>query len=176
MAQQNSKQRVKPTKKIWYVTTSVDHDVDYSRKLFRKKVSYVLKHPKGWEHIDPTVRFKILDHQPYIKTKSKRKIHIRLSTNKTIGKVCGFEKEKLSCCDMITKQCWINEYRWKHGSRVSGLDLYKYRNYVINHEVGHALGRLHAECPCEDCSAPIMMQQTKGIGNCAPNDMPLNGE
>lgn len=162
-------------KTVWYVTTSVDHDVNFSEKKFRNKVEYILKHPKGWEHIDSTIQFKILDHQPFIKMKSKNKIPIRLSTNKTIVDVCGFSG-KLSCCDMNTKQCWINEYRWKHGSAKSGLPLTKYRNYVINHEVGHALGRLHSKCPCKDCPAPIMMQQTKGIGKCKPNDMPLQGE
>lgn len=167
--------RKKQSKKVWYVTTSVDHDVDYSDKLFRKKVISILKHPKGWEHIDSTVKFKIVDHQTFIHTKSPRKIPIRLSTDKTIVGVCGFS-EKLSCCDMSTKQCWINFYRWKNGSKHSGLPLHKYKNYVINHEVGHALGRLHSDCECDGCSAPIMMQQTKGIGSCKPNDKPLIGE
>jgi len=162
-------------KNVWYVTTSVDHDVDVPDKTFLKKVKYVLKHPKGWEYIDSSIIFKIVDNQAFKNIESPHKIPIRLSSNKTLLEVCGFPG-KLSCCDMATKECWINAYRWKYGSTKSGLPLTKYRNYVINHEVGHALGKLHTQCPCEDCPAPIMMQQTKGIGHCKPNDKPLKNE
>ena len=163
-------------KTIWYVTTKVDPDVKYSDTLFNKKVKHVLKHKDGWEKIDGDVIFKFVDWNKISNIKSNNKISIRLSSNKTIGKICGFEKEKLSCCDMSTKECWINFYRWTHGAKPSGLPLTKYRNYMINHEVGHALGRLHATCPCDGCSAPIMMQHTISIDRCKPNDKPLKGE
>lgn len=162
-------------KNTWFVTTIVDPGVNYSETKFRNKIISTLQHPRGWEKIDPTVVFKIVDSGVFDNIKSQYKIKIRLSKDKTIVDICGFPG-KLSCCDMRTKECWLNEYRWKYGAKKSGLPLYKYRNYMINHEVGHALGRLHTNCPCDDCSAPIMMQQTKGIGKCKPNNMPLPGE
>ena len=162
-------------KEIWYVSMMVDPGINYSHKMFNKKVRSVLKHPKGWEYIDGNVFFEFV---PWTKHPniSLNKITIRLSSNNTIEKICGFQKEKLSCCDMETKECWLNYDRWTYGSKASGLPLYKYRNYMINHEVGHALGRLHVECPCEGCSAPIMMQHTITIGECKPNDKPIKGE
>lgn len=162
----------------WYVSTKVDSNVDYSDKRFSNKVKSVLKHIKGWEYIDNSIQFIFVEWDVFPSINSFHKISIRLSSNKTISKICGslIPSKKLSCCDMITKQCWLNFYRWAHGSKASGLPLYKYRNYMINHEVGHALGRLHAKCPCENCSAPIMMQHTVTIGNCKPNDKPLKGE
>ena len=48
---------------------------------------------------------------------------------------------------------------------------------IVRHEIGHALGRGHVtSCTCKTCPAPIMMQQTKSIGDCIPNTWPLDNE
>jgi hypothetical protein len=68
----------------------------------------------------------------------------------------------------------INLDRWNLGAEAqSGLPLPEYRNYVISHEVGHALGFGHVACPAPGWPAPVMMQQTKGIDACAPNPWPF---
>ncbi len=161
---------------VWHIATKVD-DVNYSPILLNKKVKAVLQDPNGWMSVDKSITFKFVEWDKLSTIKSKNKIPIRLSNNKTIVTMCGFkEMEKLSCCDMRTKEVWLNFYRWKNGAKPSKQPLDKYRNYMINHEVGHALGRLHASCPCDGCSAPIMMQHTITIGKCKPNDKPLRGE
>ena len=66
----------------------------------------------------------------------------------------------------------INFYRWMNGATAYGDDLASYRRYVINHEVGHAFGHGHVVCPATDAPAPVMMQQTKGIGPCKQNPWP----
>lgn len=163
-------------KKVYYVTSVVDSDVEYSPKLFSKKIIKTLKDPEGWESVDK-IRFKYVSPKKFKEIRSKNKIFIRLSTNRTISDICGFDpKERLSCCDMLTREVFINFHRWKHGAKPSKLNIYDYREYVINHEVGHAIGRLHTGCPCMGCSAPIMMQHTISIGKCSPNSKPLKYE
>ena len=49
----------------------------------------------------------------------------------------------LSCADLSDNTIYININRWRRGSKRSLLDLDSYRTYVINHEVGHILGRGH---------------------------------
>jgi hypothetical protein len=53
-----------------------------------------------------------------------------------------------------------------------------YRGYVINHEVGHALGRMKHFIPQKNkpTRAPVMMQQTKHIYLYTPNAWPLDFE
>uniref|UniRef100_A0A6C0CJR5 DUF3152 domain-containing protein n=1 Tax=viral metagenome TaxID=1070528 RepID=A0A6C0CJR5_9ZZZZ len=93
---------------------------------------------------------------------------IRLSSDETIQSICGLESG-LSCAELKGKNIWLNADRWFHGSSKSKLSLDDYRQYMVSHEMGHILGYEHTTCPCPGCRAPIMMQQTKGIGKCKPN-------
>ncbi|MFN2490406.1 MAG: DUF3152 domain-containing protein [Actinomycetota bacterium] len=70
----------------------------------------------------------------------------------------------------------INFWRWTNGADSYRGHLGRYRAYVINHEVGHALGRGHVSCPSAGAPAPVMVQQTISVGSCRPNPWPLPGE
>ena len=64
----------------------------------------------------------------------------------------------------------INAHRWTGGPVVrQARSLDDYRQYVVSHEMGHVLGFDHVACPGDGQAAPIMMQQTLGVGSCAPN-------
>ena len=66
----------------------------------------------------------------------------------------------------------INAMRWLEGAQAYEGRLSAYRQYVVNHEVGHLLGRSHEPCPGRGEPAPVMMQQTKGVGACAAQPWP----
>ena len=95
-------------------------------------------------------------------------IYITLSSSETIQKKCGLPKS-LSCAELNGRYLYLNAERWFHGSKKSKLSLDDYKQYMVSHEIGHILGHEHKTCPCKGCRAPIMMQQTLGIGKCQPN-------
>ena len=66
----------------------------------------------------------------------------------------------------------LNSDRWQLMTPTYD-DLPAYRAYMVNHEVGHFLGRDHAPCGGEGEPAPVMLQQSMGLDGCEPNAWPL---
>ncbi|WP_369253489.1 DUF3152 domain-containing protein [Geodermatophilus amargosae] len=66
----------------------------------------------------------------------------------------------------------INLARWETAVPDYQGDVATYRQYVVNHEVGHALGNGHQSCPGAGQVAPVMQQQTLGLDGCAKNAWP----
>jgi hypothetical protein len=69
----------------------------------------------------------------------------------------------------------INDARWRTGTS-AWPDVAEYQHYVINHELGHWLGRGHASCPAAGGPAPVMQQQSIGLQGCRTNTWPLASE
>ena len=70
----------------------------------------------------------------------------------------------------------LNALRWHTGAASYAGDLAAYRVYMVNHEVGHALGHGHRYACGAGGLAPVMIQQTKGLRGCRRNPWPLAAE
>jgi Protein of unknown function (DUF3152) len=142
---------------------SIDSDVLKEHKIripvqIAYEVGVYLNDPNGWSKHGYS----------FEPVNDREHVHIRLSSPATIGKICGLEGN-LSCAELNGRNMYLNADRWFHGATPSKLSLHDYRQYMVSHEIGHILGHGHKTCPCKGCLAPIMMQQTKGIGECKPN-------
>lgn len=66
----------------------------------------------------------------------------------------------------------INLQRWRDGAPDFS-SLHRYRTYLINHEVGHALGKGHWFCPPGGGPGRVMLQQTYSMSDrCSPARFP----
>ncbi|WP_433269900.1 DUF3152 domain-containing protein [Micromonospora vinacea] len=66
----------------------------------------------------------------------------------------------------------LNVARWVKAVPGYGASLDTYRQYMVNHEVGHKLGYGHERCPGRGRPAPVMQQQTLGLHGCTANAWP----
>lgn len=122
-------------------------------------VQATLANPKSWTH-DPRFGFRRID-------QGEPDFRISLTSRQTTKSACGFEIPiDSSCYNSDLDRVVLSEARWVRGATAFEGDIGSYRQYQINHEVGHAIG-YHEHQPCETDGglAPIMMQQTFGTRN-----------
>ncbi|WP_150237386.1 DUF3152 domain-containing protein [Nocardiopsis quinghaiensis] len=96
-------------------------------------------------------------------------IRVLLAAPDTVDRMCAPLNTNgyVSCAN--GNRAIINQNRWVAGVPHFEEDLRTYRIYLINHEVGHTLGRGHVNCPGEGELAPVMQQQTLDLQGCERN-------
>jgi uncharacterized protein DUF3152 len=97
-----------------------------------------------------------------------------LATPDTKDMLCAGAPDGYTSC-RNGKSVVLNVARWSKGVPHYGASLATYRQYMVNHEVGHRLGHGHELCPGEGEPAPVMQQQTLGLHGCTPNPWPYEG-
>jgi hypothetical protein len=145
-------------------TVEVEEGLPFSPADVASVVDATLADPRSWigsgEHA-------------FERTSTDGDVRVLLATPTTTDALCEplRTRGEVSCRngDMVV----INARRWAFGIDAYGDDLAAYRQYVVNHEMGHAIGFGHVSCPGSDELAPVMLQQTYGLDGCLPNPWPF---
>lgn len=145
------------------VRVEIEGGVPVDPTAFAAFVMATLNDPRSWGH-GGTMTF--------ARTDGSAQIVVRLASPDTSAAQCRplVTGGRLSCSE--GQYAILTSYRWFNGQ--SEFDsLNQYRQYVVNHEVGHVLGHGHLHCPGAGRLAPVMQQQTKGVAPCRPNAWPF---
>ncbi|MGH3677080.1 MAG: DUF3152 domain-containing protein [Mycobacterium sp.] len=154
------------TAKVFSYTVEVEDGIDTTSfggdAGFARMVSQTLANPKSWTH-NPQFGFTRVDGT----SAGQPDFRISLSTPMTSREGCGYEIPiETSCYNPVygpdqQPRVILNEARWVRGAVPFQGDVGSYRQYLINHEVGHAIGyQRHEPCTENGDLAPVMMQQT----------------
>jgi hypothetical protein len=157
------------TKSFKY-TVEVEDGVDTTAfggdEAFARMVSETLANPKSWTH-DAQFAFTRIDDTSGVQPDFR----VSLTSPMTVREGCGYDIPlEASCYNPAylgdQSRVFVNEARWVRGAVPFQGDIGSYRQYVVNHEVGHAIGyQKHEPCGENGALAPVMMQQTFSISN-----------
>jgi hypothetical protein len=141
----------------------VEGGLRIDRLAFTARVERVLSRGRGW--IKRGYAFRRVD-------SGRIDFRIALASRNLTDRLCYplITNGIFSC--YMNGRAVLNRWRWRVGADSYGDDLRRYRIYMVNHEVGHALGFGHRSCPGAGRKAPVMMQQTKGVYPCIANPWP----
>lgn len=141
----------------------IEDGLPVDRAAIAEQVHRVLTDPRGWQPIEGVA---------FARTDGGAEVRLVIASPALVDRLCypldtgGW----LSCRN--GDRVILNALRWATGVPAYAGHLDEYRAYLVNHEVGHVLGHSHVPCPSTGAPAPVMMQQTKGIGACRRNPWP----
>ncbi|MCL3859861.1 DUF3152 domain-containing protein [Actinotalea sp. K2] len=145
------------------VRVEVEAGLAVDHALFAATVMEILNDPRGWG-ADGSVTF--------ARTDGPADHRVVLASPQKVDELCApLRTESLYSCGR-NGHAALNHWRWVEGASEFD-DLTVYRQYLVNHEVGHLLGHGHVECPGEGLPAPLMQQQSISVAPCTPNGWPF---
>jgi hypothetical protein len=151
------------TGRVRTFTVEVEDGLGADAVVLAEEVERILRDPRSWT-ASGSVAFQRVD--------GAASFRVVLASPATVDRACAPLRTygRFSCWN--GHSAMINAWRWARGAPSYEGDLVGYRTYLVNHEVGHALGYGHVGCPRAGDLAPVMMQQTIGVGACVQNPWP----
>lgn len=144
----------------------VEKGIELSERQAAVEIETILAHPRGWTS-DGRNSFQLVASGP-------SDFDVKIATPGTVDEICGaaglLTRGEVNCT--VGRTVVVNLKRWVLGSEQFDGPVSEYRALIINHEVGHRLGRGHVTCGGDGEPAPAMMQQIKGLHGCVANAWP----
>jgi hypothetical protein len=147
-----------PGPDFWTYAIEVEDGIPIDRERFAATVDRILFDKRGWAGPRSHIALQRVDEPPY-------DFRITLARPATVNRLCYplGTVGRVSCENR--GRSVINWLRWSAGSPAWSSRA-RYREYLINHEVGHSLGHKHRFCPGRGRTAPVMQQQTGSASPC----------
>ncbi len=142
----------------------VDPDTGVGAADFGRVVDGILGDPRSWTAAGD-VRFQRVPGGP-------AEIVIRLATPAAVDTSCAPLRTIGYYSCTRGGQVILNRDRWLRAVPFWTAGLPEYRRYLVNHEVGHALGHGHVRCPGPGRRALVMQQQSISLQGCVENGWP----
>ncbi|WP_084258361.1 DUF3152 domain-containing protein [Saccharomonospora iraqiensis] len=157
--------RVGDAERLYTYTVEVEDGLDPASfagaDSFAAVVEGTLSDPRSWAGTGDVSLQRVGEDAP------DPDFRVSLTSPATAKPMCGSAIQYEASCRLgpPIDRVVINLARYVRGALAFNADLTGYRQYVINHEVGHALKHGHVGCAAEGELAPVMMQQTFGVAN-----------
>ncbi|MFC6706306.1 DUF3152 domain-containing protein [Flexivirga alba] len=119
---------------------------------------------RGWQGVDQ-VRFVQVSPTQLAKG-AKAQLTISLASPHQVDKLCAPLPTHGGTSCATGQHVILNYKLWMRGVSYFKGQLAAYREYMVNHEVGHTLGHGHLLCSKPGAYAPVMQQQTLGLQGC----------
>ena len=152
-----------PDRAVRSVRVEVEAGLDVDPALFAQMVMATLNDSRSWGG-DGSMSF--------ARTDGEAELRVVLASPALTDVLCApLETVGIYSCG-ISGRAVLNYGRWVQATPEFA-DRTVYRQYLVNHEVGHLLGHGHVACPAPGAVAPVMQQQTIAVAPCVVNGWPL---
>ncbi|WP_307802369.1 DUF3152 domain-containing protein [Cellulomonas fengjieae] len=146
------------------VRVEVEDGLAVDGPAFAATVMATLNDPRGWG-ADGSLSF--------ARTDGPAELRVLLASPTAVDDLCAplDTAGEVSCG--TRGHAVLNLRRWVLATEELAADKVLYRQYLVNHEVGHLLGHRHERCSGPGELAPLMQQQSYRAAPCIPNAWPF---
>jgi len=152
------------TGQVRTIRVEVEDGLAVDGQAFAATVMATLNDPRSWGH-DGSMSF--------ARTDGDAELRVMLASPTSVDVLCApLETEGEVSCGRAGHAV-LNLKRWVLATQEYAQDKAAYRQYLVNHEVGHLLGHGHDQCTTPGAVASVMQQQSYKVAPCLPNPWPF---